>query len=780
MSAGESYLTGLNPGQLEAVMATEGPVIVLAGAGSGKTKTLTARVVHLLSQGVEPRSILAVTFTNKAAKEMKERVARAIAATGGASSRWSEPWMGFSQANPEVSTFHSFCLKLLRAEPEAAGLAPNFVIYDDQDQLSVLKRTIEQLGLEGRLANAKAYQSGINNAKTLALSPADLRAREARGPFEEKLVEVYELYENALAANQAVDFGEIIVRAWRLFERRPEILAKYQERFRFLMVDEYQDTNRAQYLLISRLAGKYRNLCVVGDEDQSIYKWRGADIRNILDFQTEYPDARLVKLEENYRSTKMIIDAAASVIRNNQGRYDKTLFTNNPEGDPVRIVELGDERAEGDYVAKRIREALSADSRLGYRDVAIFYRSHAQSRAIEESLRRERAPYRILGGAGFYDRKEIKDVLAYIRMAANPKDSVSLERVINVPARGIGKTTVDKLAEHAGKCGISMAEAIGEVVRGQVDFLGNAAVKKLTSFYDFFKGLTDASQKESLADLYQRVVHDSGYLAELKAEGTEEAKGRIENLEEFYNVVQTFDEEAESRELSPGDGLRANFLNQITLESQALEAAEAAGGTISLMTLHSSKGLEFPVVILVGCEEGIFPSKRALEESEWEDSAIEEERRLCYVGMTRAMRHLTMTHVSVRRIYGQVQVAAPSRFLGEIPDRLKRVEGKSHMAPTVSWSSVGGREGRSSLERRYDFADSEPSPVEIAPSYGNNGEALEVGRKVKHEVYGKGTIRAIEGADSDRKVTIEFSGYQKKNFLARHLKLELLRNPKNQ
>jgi DNA helicase-2/ATP-dependent DNA helicase PcrA len=323
------------------------------------------------------------------------------------------------------------------------------------------------------------------------------------------------------------------------------------------------------------------------------------------------------------------------------------------------------------------------------------------------------------------------------------------------------------------KCGISLSESIAEVVRGQTELLGAAAVKKLTSFHDFFVGLTEASQKESLADLYQRVVHDSGYLAELKAEGTEEAKGRIENLEEFYNVVQTFDEEAELRELGPEDGLLANFLNQITLESQALEAAEASGGTISLMTLHSSKGLEFPVVILVGCEEGIFPSKRALEESEWEDSAIEEERRLCYVGMTRAMRYLTMTHVSVRRIYGQVQVAAPSRFLGEIPDRLKRVEGKSHMAPTVSWSSVGGKDGRS-RERHYDFADSEPAPVEIAPSYGNNGGALEVGRKVNHEVYGKGTIRAIDGAEADRKVTIEFSGYQKKKFLVRHVKLELL------
>lgn len=771
-------LSSLNPAQREAVLATEGPVIVLAGAGSGKTKTLTARVVHLIASGVDPSSILAVTFTNKAANEMKERVANAISRSGLALGfgHWVEPWMGFSRTTPEVSTFHSFCLKLLRAEASAASLSPNFVIYDDSDQLSALKRIVDLLNLSGRLGNAKAYQAAINHAKTQAWGPADMAEQGRPGPFQERLVEVYELYEAALREASAVDFGDIIVRAYQLLAACPDILEKYQDRFQYLMVDEYQDTNRAQYLLISLLARKRKNLCVVGDEDQSIYKWRGADIRNILDFQEEYGNAKLVKLEENYRSTKMIIEAAAHVIRHNKDRYDKVLFTNNPQGDPIKVVELADERAEGDYVSRAIREALARDPRLSPREVAVFYRSHAQSRALEEALRKDRIAYKIIGGVAFYERKEIKDVLAYLRLAANPHDSVGLERVINVPARGIGKATVDKLAEHARKAGLSLYGALEEVVRGQVDLVAAGATKKLQSFYDFLENVRAGVATESLSGIYQRVVHDSGYIAELKAEETEEAKARIENLEEFYSVVQNFEEEFKARGLGPADGMLRNFLSQVTLESQVLEAAENGDqGFVSLMTLHSSKGLEFPMVFLVGCEEGIFPSKRALEESEWEDSAIEEERRLCYVGITRAKRNLTLTYASVRRIYGQVQVSPPSRFLEEIPATHKTVESKSHVAPTVSWSAKSARESRGS-GLRYDYRDSQAdhAHVEVEAVHGDTGETLEIGRKVLHAVYGKGTIRAIEGADADRKVTIEFSGYQKKKFLVRHVKLEFL------
>ena len=766
---------GLNPAQLEAVMATSGPVIVLAGAGSGKTKTLTARVVELINVGVNPSSILAVTFTNKAAREMKERVARQLELSRPdlRIGKWVEPWMGFSSFAPEVSTFHSFCLKVLRLDGKRIGLSEAFVIYDDDDQNRLIKKIVEQLNLSGRLGNPRAYQSAINAAKTLAWTVDDLREKGSKnGPFDEKLVEVFAQYEASLNQAHAVDFGDIICKTYRLFAEHPDMLDRYQDRFQYIMVDEYQDTNRAQYLLISKLAEKYCNLCVVGDEDQSIYKWRGADIRNIMDFRAEYPTAQMIKLEENYRSTRLIIEAASAVIRNNQDRYEKKLFTRNPEGEPVRVVGLSDERDEAEFVARSIATELAKDPSLSFDDVAVFYRSHAQSRAIEEALRKERSPYRIVGGVAFYDRKEIKDVLAYLRLAMNPMDSISLERVINVPTRGIGKTTVDKISAHARAHGLSMFSAIEELVRGQASFLTGAVVKKLQLFYDLIIELGRAAREEPITDVYQKVVQDSGYFTELKSEGTEEAKGRLENLEEFYSVVQMFMEEANSQGLTPADGLLRGFLSQITLESQALEA-DPDQGTVSLMTLHSSKGLEFPLVYLVGCEEGIFPSKRAIDESEWEDSAIEEERRLAYVGITRAMKVLTLTHAAMRRIYGQVQVAAPSRFLGEIPETHKRVEDRTRAGSSGIWMRKSELEKKSN-GLRYDYGDSQAPTVEIDVTYGDSGEALQVGRQVKHAVYGKGKVCAIEGSAQDRKVTIEFPGHQKKKFLLRHVKLELL------
>lgn len=776
-----SYLEELNPMQRAAVESLEGPVIVLAGAGSGKTKTLTSRVVHLIHNGVAPASILAVTFTNKAAKEMKERVGRALEHVGvlPGHGRWTEPWMGFSSTMPEVATFHSFCLKLLRTEADAAGYERSFVIYDDSDQRSLLKKIVKQLGLTGRLANPKMFQGAINKAKTQAWSPSDLAEHSKPGPLQDTVVEVYELYQNELQANQSMDFGDIIVNAYRLLANRPDILEKYQDRFRYLMVDEYQDTNRAQYLLVTLLAKKHRNLCVVGDEDQSIYKWRGADIRNILDFQSEYSEAKLVKLEENYRSTQMIIEAAAHVIRHNEDRYEKTLFTNNEKGERIKVLGLENERSEADRVANEIGTYIAKGHSGGYNDVALFYRSHAQSRAIEEAFRRERVPYRIVGGVGFYERKEIKDLLAYLRVLANPDDSVSLARIINVPARGIGKASIDKLEQLGRREGVSLYAAIGRVMNGAASDLGPAARKKLNPFFQLIQKLRDMVAQSPITDIVQTVLEDSGYLLELKEENTEESRARVENLEEFYTVVRAFDEECVARGWEQDVDRLPNFLNQITLESQAL-ANDENEGAVSMMTLHSSKGLEFPLVFLVGCEDGIFPSKRAIDESEWENSAIEEERRLCYVGITRAKKQLYMTYAGYRRIHGQTQVSPPSRFIGEIPDSHKEVIDltRRESAPR-SWGTGEGGSSRFGLSAQpkgefYDYEDSQLPAVDIDASVGDTGESVAVGARVLHATYGKGTVRALEGAEGDRKVVIEFGGYQKKKFLLKYVKLQFL------
>ncbi len=774
-----AYLSELNPQQREAVECVDGPVIVLAGAGSGKTKTLTSRLVHLISKGVAPSSILAVTFTNKAAREMKERIEIALQKLESAPGlgRWTEPWMGFSSIMPEVSTFHSFCLKLLRTEAEAAGFEKNFVIYNDGDQRSLLKKTLKQMELTGRLANVKMFQSEINKAKTRAWSPQDVADRGKPGPLHDTLVEVYELYQNELQSNQAMDFGDIIVNAYRLLVSRPDILEKYQDRFRYLMVDEYQDTNRAQYMLVALLARKYQNICVVGDEDQSIYKWRGADIQNILNFREDYSEAKLIRLEENYRSTKTIIEAASHVIRNNNDRYEKALFTNNPLGDKIKVVGLEDERTEAEYIASEIRSVTSSTSSIGFNDIAIFYRGHAQSRAIEEALRREKVAYRIVGGVGFYERKEIKDLLAYLRVLVNPDDSISLTRIINVPARGIGKVSIDKLDKLARRENISLYGGLEALMNGGASDLGPAARKKMDPFFQLIVRLRGMLATAPLSEIVQTVLEDSGYLLELKEENTEESVARIENLEEFYTVVQVFDEECKACDWGRGEDRLPNFLNQISLESQAL-AAEDGRGLVSLMTLHSSKGLEFSYVFLVGCEEGIFPSRRAINESEWEGSAIEEERRLCYVGITRAKQNLQMTYAGIRRIHGQIQVSPPSRFLGEIPESYMQTIDETRR---YSGSAAKSKEPRAygvvkpkKSGAYYDYEDSQLPPVDIDARIPDSGELVTIGSKVHHATYGRGTIRALEGAEGDRKVVIEFKGYQRKKFLLKYVKLEFL------
>ena len=783
-----NYLSDLNERQREAVEATDGPVCVLAGAGSGKTKMLISRIAHLIHKGVAPEQILAVTFTNKAAGEMKERVARAISQSGVHGLYWAQPWMGFSGKAPEVSTFHSFCVKVLRAESEYIGYPQPFVIYDDEDQISVIKSVLKELNIDAKAYSPRRFQGAINAAKCQAAGPNELENGAFAGPFGEFLPKVYARYQETLKQSSAFDFGDLIVRVVQLFREEKSVLERYQERFRYIMVDEYQDTNRAQYLLIRLLSERYRNLCVVGDEDQSIYKWRGADIRNILDFQSDYSDASLIKLEQNYRSTQTIIDAASKVIANNESRYAKTLWTANEKGERIRWISVPEERAEAEVVAKEIQKELKKNEDWSYEDVAIFYRSHAQSRALEEILRKLKIPHEIVGGVGFYERKEIKDVFAYLRVLVNPDDSVSLMRIINVPTRGIGKTTIEKVMEEARGQRISFYQMLKKIVAEGSQFLGPSAVKKLEPFVRLIEQLRDTATRESVSEIYHRVLDSTGYVEELKAENTDEAKARIENLNEFDTVIRFFEAEAAERGLKPEDGQLAAFLGQIALESAVLEKAEESGaGSVSMMTLHSSKGLEFPLVFLVGCEEGIFPSRQAIDEAEWDPVELEEERRLCYVGLTRAKKRLIMTSAGMRRIYGQVQVAPPSRFLAEIPKELIEAEEiRGDISPVNSWnrasrfadqsfssprrsSSVGGSNGRS-----YDYSDSQEPSYTVSVHSTGDGSLIAVGQRVKHPSYGVGTVKGLEGSMDDRKVTIEFSGRVVKKFVLKHVSLEVL------
>ncbi|NUM88492.1 MAG: UvrD-helicase domain-containing protein [Bdellovibrionales bacterium] len=763
-------LSDLNERQREAATVTQGPVIVLAGAGSGKTKMLISRIAHLMREGVPASQILAVTFTNKAAGEMKHRVSALL--TDLHAAHWAQPWMGFSAFTPEVSTFHSFCVKVLRQEADLLGYARPFVIYDDSDQLSVLKKILDELNIDPKSFSAKRFQGAINQAKCQAVGPDELVRGEFAGPFGEMLPQVYRRYQEVLRENCAFDFGDLIVRVVRLFQERKDVLDRYQDRFRYLMVDEYQDTNRAQYLLIRLLSEKYRNLCVVGDEDQSIYKWRGADIRNILDFQRDYPEASVVKLEQNYRSTKTIISAASAVIRNNESRYDKTLWTENGAGEKIRWVSLPEERAEAEYVTKEIQKHFSRGTPPT--DVAVFYRSHAQSRALEESLRRLKVPYKIVGGVGFYERKEIKDTLAYLRVLVNPDDSVSLLRIINVPARGIGGTTIEKLEEVARERKISLWRALA--VAGGEGLVGPSVVKKLQPFRQLIEQLRDTASREWVSEIFHRLLDASGYVDELKAENSEESKARIDNLQEFDTVIKFFEEEAVERGLKPGLESLGAFLGQVTLEASLLDRQEETGA-VSLMTLHSSKGLEFPVVFLVGCEEGVFPSRQSVADSEWDPLEIEEERRLCYVGITRAKRQLTLTSAQVRRIYGQVQVAAPSRFIAEIPMEYldaQTVRGEVSLADAWSRSTRYTEPARDRPERAGSGSESSTWQVKSVEAPSGGGYSMKVGQRVRHANYGVGTVRVLEGAESDRKVTIEFSDRKVKKFSLKHVELELL------
>ncbi|MDR3608547.1 MAG: UvrD-helicase domain-containing protein [Oligoflexia bacterium] len=769
-----AFINSLNDRQREAALTTEGPLIVLAGAGSGKTKMLTARIAYLIEgRGVAPWQVLGVTFTNKAAGEMRERVEKVLRESGS----------GHLGA-PEIGTFHSVCIRILRREIHRTPFTKPFVIYDDADQLTLIKGAMNKLAIDEKSVSPKGVQSAINRAKCDALQPEDVEP-SAHNFFERQFKRIYEQYQKDMFANNAIDFGEIICLTYRLLRDHPDLRSSYQRRFRYIHVDEYQDTNRAQCLLLSMLAapmnGGHGNICVVGDEDQSIYKWRGADIRNILDFEREYPGARIVKLEQNYRSSKTIIRAAGEVIKNNTARRDKTLWTDNPEGVKIIRAQVPDERAEAEFTVSEIKRVAQGENRP-YGDFSIFYRTNAQSRQFEDVLRREKIPYQIVGGLRFYDRKEIKDILSYFKAILNPSDSVSIKRIINTPARGIGKTTLDKLDDwlalpenHARTFWDALAKASSDT-----SLVSAGTGKKLAAFIQLMERFIIEQPKLTLSELYHLILDETAYVVDLRKEGTEEALARIENLEEFDTLLQEFDEDnffshaeapagAETKPPQKAD-LLALFIEQTSLASD-VDKLDDRSATVKLMTLHSSKGLEFPVVFLAGMEDGLFPSIKNWEETPVED--IEEERRLCYVGMTRAREKLYLMNAVMRRIWGDTHCNEPSRFFLEMPSEL--LDYKDYSNRLGQGSARSSFVGSSSRYLRDEYSQEAPSDSSVSrrtATFSKMPGTIQndlVGRQMSHADYGPGTIIAVDGAGDDRKVTVEFRGRQQRKFMLRYV-----------
>src|SRR5579864_4986093 len=650
-----SFLEKLNPEQREAVLHTSGPLLILAGAGSGKTRVITSRIAYLIGDGhAEPHEVLAVTFTNKAAGEMRERV---------------EALLGSECRSMWVSTFHALCARLLRREGPAIGLSRDFVIYDSTDQLAVVKQALKELHIDDSFIQPRAALSRISHAKNRMEGPEALASGAAWNRRDEQIARIYAYYVKTLRDSHALDFDDLLLKTVEVFEQSEPVRTRYAEQFRFVMVDEYQDTNRPQYLLIRRLAERHRNLAVVGDPDQSIYKWRGADLRNILDFEQDFPEAAIVKLERNYRSTQIILDAASSVISQNRNRKDKRLWTDRGGGARIVYFRGADELEEADFITRTARSGLADDVDA---TVAVLYRTNAQSRTIEDALMREGIAYKIIGGVRFYERREIKDALAYMRLVINPHDDVSLRRVINVPARGIGKGVMDAVEKFevddsafpllAGglEPTLSANSLWTRIVRGlESRAFASRAAQSLTAFHDLIVSLTEMARAEPVSFAIGKILDQSGYLQDLHDERSEEAESRAENLAELVSAAREY----ESREAEPSLG---GFVDRLSLLSDADEEQGTRDARVWMMTLHSAKGLEFPVVILAGLEEGLFPHSRSSEDEE----ELEEERRLCYVGMTRARLRLVMSGAARRRIFGEYQASEPSRFIDEVPAEL--------------------------------------------------------------------------------------------------------------
>ena len=803
-------LSTLNEQQREAVVTTEGPLLILAGAGSGKTRVITVRIAYLIAErGVAPHYILAVTFTNKAAGEMRERVERLLKGR-------------VLESAPLVSTFHSLCVRILRRDIEALeeGYTRSFTIYDQDDSTRLIKSIVKDFGFDDQRLGARAVQSAISHAKNSGLDADSYTASAEYGDERRAAIaRVFRRYEELLVSNNALDFDDLLIKTVKLLRQREEIRARYNERFRYLLVDEYQDTNSLQFALIHYLTERQQNICVVGDENQSVYRWRGADISNILNFEQHYPDARIIRLEQNYRSTQTILDAAGAVIKHNTERRDKRLWTTNPAGERIRYYQAFDADAEARFVAAKIEEHRRTEPNLR---AAILYRTNAQSRVFEEALRRTGLPYNIVGGFSFYERAEVRDVVAYLKLALNPHDSIALMRVINSPARGLGKQTLDELERRAKDFGVSHWEAIS-IIASEGKGFNPRALSALRNFQTIITGLVTAAQKETASEVVKAAILDTGYSAYLKAENTEEAEGRLENLQELVNAAVDYDAQE-------GGGLR-DFIDAAALTSDVDQYNRDA--PVTLMTMHSAKGLEFPLVFIVGLEEGLFPHARAAADA----AELEEERRLCYVAMTRAERYLYISHAMKRRVYGEELASEPSQFLNEMPldlmEDLSRgaswlsfARGSAatesrHAARVLRGETSSASDARRYAGKTYDSVDSiaeffrqrgekfnqtggarpcesKPSATKpAAPSIrrtssppsgnsapdssstagssaasGSTGSGFTPGTHVRHPKYGRGLVLRREGAGDAAKLTVSFPGFGQKKLIEKFAGLE--------
>jgi DNA helicase II / ATP-dependent DNA helicase PcrA len=740
----EKLLNGLNPEQQSAVKATDGPLLLMAGAGSGKTRVLTHRIAYLIvEKRVNPYNILAITFTNKAAREMRERIRNMM---GGAA---EEIW---------ISTFHSMCVRILRRDIDRMGFSRNFTILDTGDQQSVVKGILKDKNLDPKKNDPRAILGAISSAKNELIGPEEY-AKTAGGYFEQTVSDVFTEYQKRLRKNQALDFDDLIMMTIQLFQRVPEVLEYYQRKFQYIHVDEYQDTNRAQYMLVKFLANRFKNLCVVGDSDQSIYRWRGADIANILSFEKDYPNAAVILLEQNYRSTKRILLAANKVIENNATRKAKNLWTENPEGNKLVYYRADSEQGEAQFVAGKIKE-LTKGGKYKNSDVAILYRTNAQSRVMEEVLLKSNIEYSIVGGTKFYDRKEIKDMLAYLRLISNPDDDISLQRIINVPKRGIGSSSVDKMADFAAMHDISIFQALDSV---ELLGLSPKITKGAREFRDLIKNYTQMQEFLSVTELVEDILEKSGYREMLKAEKSIEAQSRLENLDELLSVTKNFEDASEDKSL-------VAFLTDLALvaDIDSLDDDGEKTDSITLMTLHSAKGLEFPVVFLIGLEEGVFPHSRSL----MEEAEMEEERRLAYVGITRAEQTLFITNAQMRTLYGRTSMNPASRFISEIPEDLLEGVEKEEKRVNTPFGSRGTSFGRSTSGTTGTSFGRNPSgatgtsfgtPVTrkpvmrpLAASTGGDTVGWRVGDKAEHGKWGIGTVVSVKGEGEGTELDIAF------------------------
>lgn len=731
-------LTGLNREQREAVLHTEGPLLILAGAGSGKTRVLTHRIAYMIREKqVNPWNIMAITFTNKAAQEMRERVDKIVGM--GSESIW-------------VSTFHSSCVRILRRHIDLLGYENNFSIYDSDDQKTLMKDICKKLNIDTKLYKEKMILGAISRAKDELIGP-ELYRMQAGSDFKlKRIAQAYTEYQNQLKKNNALDFDDLIMKTVELFRIHPDVLANYQNRFRYIMVDEYQDTNTAQFKFISLLASAYENLCVVGDDDQSIYKFRGANIGNILGFEQDFPNARVIKLEQNYRSTQNILNCANEVIKNNYGRKDKSLWTDNPQGEKIRLQQFQNGYEEAEFIADDISRAVRKGERT-YQDCAILYRTNAQSRLFEEKFMMANIPYKIVGGINFYSRKEIKDVLAYLKTVDNARDDVAVRRIINIPKRGIGLASIEKVQSYADENGISFYEAasLAEQVPGL-----NRGAAKIKGFVTFIERMRALIQEETLSSVFRMIMDETGYIRELELEETEEATARIENIDELFTKLVSYQEEHVHPTLS-------GFLEEVALIAD-IDTVDDSVDRVLLMTLHSAKGLEFPHVYLAGMEDGLFPSFMTITADSPEE--LEEERRLCYVGITRAMKTLTLTCAQMRMLRGETQYCKTSRFVREIPRELIQLE---RSLPEKKTPEVNL--GSNYLQMRDAFRTKAFSPKQFAVTKSTSLD-YEVGDTVRHIKFGIGIVLNITEGGRDYEVTVDFDKVGIKKMFASFAKLQ--------